>query len=35
MTKKNVMPPCLVDTMTESKDQGEEDDSSATGVGNT
>ena len=28
-------PPCLIDTITESKDQGAEDDSSATGVGNT
>ena len=35
MTKQHVTAPCLVDTMTESKDQGAEDDSSATGVGNT
>ena len=33
VTKHNVKPPCMVDTMTESKDQGAEDNSSATSVG--
>ena len=34
MTKHNVTPPCLVDTMAESDDQDAKEDSSATGIGN-
>jgi hypothetical protein len=35
MTKHNVTPPCLVDTMAESKHQVAEDNSSLSGMGKT